>query len=535
MDRNGSKAIIAVIIVCLLLASGLALSTNMSGSEDDNNNTFLGNNSNTGTVDDGETEPQDDTGSTDGQDTSTPSDGQDEDGSQEGPGTGSDDTSIGDVTNGTVTEGDDQEGNATGEEEEPEVIITPESNPTERTWTTLFYVAYDSDIGEWGSWDCDLHYLEQVGAPEGGHLVALVDQEIDGDCEIVEIHKGGSIRYPVSKINPGWGNELDTGDPDVLADFIIWGMQEYPATCYDLHLMDHGGAWQGICGDFSSETMLWAWDINYAFEKATITVGRKIDIVSMDACLMGSFEFGYEISEYADYMTATETFGTGAQTDGDEYYPGNWLYDVIWGGLVADPHMKPCEFAMHHMNGFNPMGPFLSPSWLIVHPQYADVFVVANLTNFVGIKDALDVMAQELLDAVTSGNSELAKRQMILGVIGHTEEPPELNTESFSGSMDFVGLTVFTLYDVGDLTSRLIKNGSLLCSPETAAYVNELYSEAILACVHGDNYHMGEHPDATGLTLHLPYRDRDNYNEYKGTLFAKDTMWDEFLDALCEE
>ena len=47
--------------------------------------------------------------------------------------------------------------------------------------------------------------------------------------------------------------EQDTGDPEVLSDFIRWGFATYPSQRRLLVLWDHGNAWQGYGGDDSAE------------------------------------------------------------------------------------------------------------------------------------------------------------------------------------------------------------------------------------------------------------------------------------------
>ncbi|MCK4717625.1 MAG: hypothetical protein KAT70_03060 [Thermoplasmata archaeon] len=85
------------------------------------------------------------------------------------------------------------------------------------------------------------------------------------------------------------------------------------------------------------------------------------------------------------------------------------------------------------------------------------------------------------------------------------------------------------MYDLGDLANRLAEHGGLLCNPTTAGRVSTLLDQCVVACAHGEDFRMGEHPDATGMTIYMPYRST-NYNAlYDSTRFAGDTTWNEVL------
>ena len=422
------------------------------------------------------------------------------------------------------------------EEEEPQEPENPEPppsipKPTHNVWTTFFYVSFDNNIGEWDSWASDLHYLEMVGSSDYMTMVALVDEEVEGDSHILLIKEGYSIDYSTSIINPLWGDELNMADPDTLYEFLKWGVETFPAQYYDVHLMDHGGAWMGVCQDDTSEDFLWAWEIADALSDVKKVIGRNIDIVSCDACLMGSFEFGYEISDCVDYLTACETYGIGSTKEDNFYYTGNWLYDQVWGSLDDNPTWTPEEFAQCQLDCFLSIGPFTAPDSGIIYTESSDTFAVINLKNIAPLYEALVDLAEELyasVEGVGSGQTA-AERQLILSVIGHMETPSEFNTESFSGQMDFIGLATFTMYDLGDFVNRLADNGALLCSAETARSVKERLDNVVVACVHGDSEAAGEHPDAHGLSVYLPYRGTEYQPDYEFTRFAQDSMWDEFL------
>ena len=87
---------------------------------------------------------------------------------------------------------------------EPEV---PDFIPTQpkRVWTTLFYAAFDNNIGTVSIWQDAQRVLEENATCEQVNLVALVDLAETGDTFLVVIEEGGSTIYPPSVVDPSWG------------------------------------------------------------------------------------------------------------------------------------------------------------------------------------------------------------------------------------------------------------------------------------------------------------------------------------------
>ena len=87
--------------------------------------------------------------------------------------------------------------------------------------------------------------------------------------------------------------ELDTGDGETLAQFLVWGVQHYPAQHYAVAFGSHGAGWQGLIQDDTSERdLLSIPELQQAFALATAAAGvEKFDLLINDACLMSSVEY----------------------------------------------------------------------------------------------------------------------------------------------------------------------------------------------------------------------------------------------------
>ena len=111
-------------------------------------------------------------------------------------------------------------------------------------------------------------------------------------------------------------------DGDTLANFISWGVKNYPANRYFLVLWDHGGgSMTGYGYDELYPNSSMTLDKVSAAIKST---GVKFDIIGFDACLMQNAETAFALTPYADYLIGSE-----------ETEPGTgWAY-TNWLNAVA--------------------------------------------------------------------------------------------------------------------------------------------------------------------------------------------------------
>jgi hypothetical protein len=356
------------------------------------------------------------------------------------------------------------------------------------------------------------------------NLLCINDNLQPGDTELLKIGKGGSQRINLTEIDPEWSDsELNLGDPDPLLKFLIWGAENYPALKYNVHLVNHGGGWRGMCWDESSNDHLSLPEIREVCEGFMEHTGRKVDILSTEGCLVGMVEFAYELADSCDYFVGGSTYGWGAEADPTNglWTPGNWQYDVCWSGLVSRPLMSSEDFAIAMGESFEPYGPWRAPP-LIPKESYSDVMAVFNLSKVAALVESVDAMVTHLLRQVQGPGQTINQAILINTVIGHPETPDELNTESFSGQMDWIGVSTYTNYDLYDLAYMLTK-----------ATAGPLRTSVASSVMDGRKVDSGSgHPDAHGISIYLPYRSSEYNIQYEETMFAKDTQWDEFLKAV---
>lgn len=107
--------------------------------------------------------------------------------------------------------------------------------------------------------------------------------------------------------------------PDTLAGYIQWCAKNYPASRYELILWDHGGG--SVSGYGYDEKFASSGSMSLAgLDAALKAAGIKFDFIGFDACLMATVETALTMSQYADYLIASEETEPGVG-----WYYTDWL------------------------------------------------------------------------------------------------------------------------------------------------------------------------------------------------------------------
>jgi len=105
-------------------------------------------------------------------------------------------------------------------------------------WDFLVYIAGDNNLEQAGV--RDIEEMKQVGSDDKVNILV--------ECDYVQ-KDVPSKRYLISKDKSMEEDcvetvgETNTGDPEVLKDFITWSVNSYPADRYALVIWNHGSGW----------------------------------------------------------------------------------------------------------------------------------------------------------------------------------------------------------------------------------------------------------------------------------------------------
>ncbi len=141
------------------------------------------------------------------------------------------------------------------------------------------------------------------------------------------------------------------GDPDTLADFIKWGVKEFPANNIGLVFWNHGGgSISGVCFDerYDSDSLSLS-EIDKALSDTFDCMTEKFEFIGFDACLMSTIETANILVPYANYMYASEETEPGYGWDYTaiiDYLNGNPKADgAQLGKALCDAYYEHCKLS----------------------------------------------------------------------------------------------------------------------------------------------------------------------------------------------
>ena len=202
-------------------------------------------------------------------------------------------------------------------------------------WTFIVYIAADDNRLEEAAIG-DFKEMASVGSNNNLNIVVQLDRPSHDnwtDCRRFLVTKGLTTADGNEIMSIG---EVNMGDPATLVSFVEWAASNYPAEKYALIISSHGKGWEGSCWDETSDNdNMDLAEMRSALSNISAFIGRPLDVIGFDACLMGTTEVAYEVHEYASIMVASEQ---------PEPLSG-WPYDAILTQLTATPDIKAVELA----------------------------------------------------------------------------------------------------------------------------------------------------------------------------------------------
>lgn len=354
-----------------------------------------------------------------------------------------------------------------------------------KKWTFLHFGAGDNNLSSLIKGDVD--EMEKVGSDANTHVISMLDQSY-GDCKTYYITKNNQsgLQSPVVQNH---GSHVDMSDPKTLANFIAWGVKNYPSDNVAVILGSHGGGTMGALADDKDGNFMSPQGLRQAFQDAEKMTGKKIDVLGFDCCLMANTEVAYELKDVANYIVASE------ESEGGNGWPyHNVLNEKVLKGLQEALDTK-----------------------LTITPEAFAKKIVGNAS---GVQSDLPTMSS--IDTSKMGDVAKAVDGFANAIIGAKDFNTTLKniarrTEDFNGFKDIYHFCE-QVADSKEITDNKLK--------AEAKKVMAALDDAIIA-----NQNSYQYPNAHGLQMEIPASGRPS-NGYGNLQFAKDTHWDEALNSM---
>ena len=239
-------------------------------------------------------------------------------------------------------------------------------------WTIMVYLAGDNNLERFAF--KDLGEMKCAGSTSRMAIVAQLDGLSNQSTRRYFLQKDTDLSQDCVARLP----EVNTGDPAALADFIEWATNTFPARHYGLILWNHGAGWKdddvyqaarkagqsdkgvdriiaragisrsrralfrptmekvvdghlrAVLFDDTSADFLDNIELKKVMQQAVKRLGRPIDLLGFDACLMSMLEVQYQVRSQCHLMVASQEI---EPADG-------WPYGHILIKLACDPDMN---------------------------------------------------------------------------------------------------------------------------------------------------------------------------------------------------
>jgi len=412
-----------------------------------------------------------------------------------------------------------------------------------KKWTVMVYLAGDNNLDNAGV--ADLMEMKRVGSTADINVLAQFDRAGSRlSTNRYFLNKGGSLAKDVVQSL----GETNTGDPKVLSDFVAWCVRNHPAEHYMLVLWNHGAGWDDSNlyeGDYFSgatppvarkraliapgsgkstakalnfgvaraglrrarralfnttvQTMVASRAIAFDDQakdfldniemKRVLTgikklIGRKIDILGFDACLMSMIEVSDQIKNSTNFTVGSE-----------EEEPGEgWPYDTILKALIAKPSMTAAEL-----------------SGTIARKYLASYRTNSNVTFAATDLGAIDKLSQAinaLAGKLCKGMNDPALRNAIMTARSQVQE--------YSSPYD-------NYVDLADLCSLIVHYAHRSDITAVCNAVKMMIAKAVIS--QGAKGSKVKH--SNGISIYFPKREICKL--YTTLDFAKATRWPKFL------
>jgi hypothetical protein len=409
----------------------------------------------------------------------------------------------------------------------------------------MVYMAGDSALTTDAGKD-DLKEMSLIGSTPDVNIVVEFDREKDEGSTyryLVKKSEEGVKFDDIGDIVKDLG-EVNSGDPRSLEDFIFWSVDNYPADRYALILWGHGLGWnewdkekhevdatlgsnrvsgdistgnppkslqeyrasqqqyralfriavekhlalysphlERICKDEISMQSIDLKELSNVLSKTKDKLGRKIDLLGMDACYMSTIEVAYEIAPFARCMVASE-----------EEVPGflGWPYDDILNRLVEQPRLNATDLAEHIV--------------------YSYINRCKNNGKFDAINAAFDL---SMVDEVARRLDGLAR-----ALIEHMPESVTELDNAQRRSKKFIDQ-----WDIHAFSKELQGLTSDAAVERSAKEICNILDFGLGKLIIAQSHLLANYDQCCGASIYLLHSGREVSPIYAGLEFAKSTRW----------
>ena len=206
--------------------------------------------------------------------------------------------------------------------------------------------------------------------------------------------------------NKVYNNYKGMGDASTLKDFLVWGLETYPAEKVGLILWNHGGGLDGVCYDEKkNNNALTNDEVVTAVSGALTETGlSKLEFIGYDACLMQMMEVAEFNAPYFNYQIASQESEAGSGWDYD-----TWVDDLYLKKSTENILKAIVDGFIEDNGGVNYQGETYQGQYYAAD-QTLSYLDLSKISDF---KTAWEALATQVQSKITSSNKSTFKSNVV--------------------------------------------------------------------------------------------------------------------------
>ena len=368
------------------------------------------------------------------------------------------------------------------------VGVSSSAHSAEKEWTFLTFLNGFNSLDDFGY--LDLNEMEKVGSTDQVNVVVQWASLKTKQVKRLSIKKDADTNEVTSPILENLGR-VDMGDYRTLVDSMRWAVKNYPAKHYFINIWNHGNGWhlagkpltRDISYDDLSGNRITTEQLGEAVAQVSREIGRKIDIVGSDSCLMAMAEV---------VAQAKDSIGTFIGSQEVEPAEG-WPYDELLTRWNAGGPKTAKNIAS-----------ILTRSYLDSLPGASATLSGVDLGGYPALASAMRDLAAEIV-----------------------AQPALVREEIFNVSLTAQSYTLDDYIDLGDLLDLIAANAKIRLRPEILSHAKSALDRYVIA-----NEVSSDYQRSHGVSIWMPHSSTQYkmyQARYSGLVFNRDTNW---LDAI---
>jgi hypothetical protein len=243
-----------------------------------------------------------------------------------------------------------------------------------RPWLFFVYIAGDNNL--WPEADKNINQMVKASKTANAYIVVHLNIKRDGQkkqSQLLLIQDGAILQQGATTVE-------DSGDYKTLIKALSATVTAYPSDYILVDLWNHGSGslnrnmmeQRGICYDDTTGHFMTDLDYKQALDVIVNQYrgGKKLDIVTFDACLMADIEVAFTLQPYANYLVSSQQTVPGA----------GYNYTTVLNALASSVP-TPASFAKSIVQAFDSYYKSSGLTYTLSAINLSKLTTVINATN----------------------------------------------------------------------------------------------------------------------------------------------------------